>query len=56
MSTDTVNLFPETIPFPNITTDQYLHQAETDILAILQSPKKNIPSLTYGSAVTNAYV
>ena len=56
MDADTVDLFPETISFPNVTTDQYLRQAATDILTILQSPKKNTPSLTYGSAVTNAYV
>ena len=56
MNADTVDFFRETIPFPTVNTDQYLRQAATDILAILQAPEKNIPSLSYGSSVANAYV
>ena len=56
MNADTVEFFPQAVPFPNVTADQYLRQAATDILAILQSPEQNIPSLSYGSALTNAYI
>ena len=42
---DTAEFFPATTPFPQVTTDDYLRQAATDILAILQEPQKSIPSL-----------
>ena len=53
---DTEEFFPTTTPFPKVTTDNYLGQAATDILAILQEPQKSIPSLQYGSQTTNAYI
>ena len=56
MNTDSIDFFPETIPFPNVTNDQYLRQAAIYIFDILQSPEKNIPLLTYRNTVTNAYV
>ena len=56
MNADTVEFFPQHIPFPNVTSEQYLHQAASDILHILQSPSKNIPSLQYGSPISNAYI
>ena len=55
MDANTVDFFPQQIPFPTATADQYLRQAATDMLAILQTPEKKIPNLTYGSAITNAY-
>ena len=53
---DTVEFSPKTTPFPRVLTDDYLWQAATDLVDILRSPKKNIPSLTYGSPTTNAYI
>ena len=40
---DTAKFFPQQITFPKITTEQYLKQAVTDILAILQSPDQQNP-------------
>ena len=56
INADTVVFFPESIPFPSITSEQYLHQDATNIHAILQLPEKSIPSLTYGSPIINAYI
>ena len=56
MYADTVDFFPENVSFPTVTSEQYLHEATTDILIILQSPEKSIPSLTYGSPITNTYI
>ena len=56
MNADTVDFFPQAVPFPRVTTEQYLHQAAIDLLAILQSKEKSIPSLFYGSTITNAYI
>ena len=53
MNANTVDFFPQHILFPTVATSHYLHQAATDILTTLKSPKDNIPLLTYGSAVTN---
>ena len=53
---DTVEFFPTTAPFPRVSTDDYLRQAATDLVDILRAPKNNIPSLTYGSPTTNAYI
>ena len=53
---DTVEFFPSTIPFPKVSTDDYLRQAATDILTILREPEKTIPTLQYGSPTCNAYV
>ena len=54
--TDTVYFPPTTTPFPCVSTDDYLRQAATALVDILRAPKNNIPSLTYGSPTTNAYI
>jgi hypothetical protein len=53
----TVDWFPHTVPFPKVTTDEYLHQTASDMLTLLQgTATRPIPSLTYGSDLTNAYI
>ena len=54
--TYTVEFFPKTTPFPRVSRDDYLRQAATDLVDIFRALKKNIPSLTYGSPTTNAYI
>ena len=51
----TVEFFPTTTPFPRVSTDYYLRQAATDLVDILQAPRFNVPSLTYGSPTNNDY-
>jgi hypothetical protein len=53
---DTVKFCPATIPFPTISTEDYLKQAAGDILTILRNPPTNLPYLAYGDATTNALV
>ena len=53
---DTVEFFPSTTPFPKVATEDYLRQTVSDLLAILQEPKRSIPTLEYGSPITNAYI
>ncbi len=53
---DTLQFFPKKIPFPKITTEDYLKQAASDILAILQKPPSSLPYLAYGDATNNAIV
>jgi hypothetical protein len=53
---DTLQFFPKKIPFPNIFTEDYLKQAASDILAILQHPPSNFPYLEYGNSSNNALV
>jgi len=54
----TVDWFPQTIAFPKVTADEYLRQTATDMLTLLQNGNapNPIPSLTYGSRTTNAYI
>jgi hypothetical protein len=53
----TVDWFPHKVPFPKVTTDEYLRQAATDMLTLLEDKTANtIPSLTYGSNIINAYI
>jgi hypothetical protein len=53
----TVDWFPHHLPFPKVTNDEYLRQTATDMLTLLQDQAVNpIPSLTYGSPITNAYI
>jgi hypothetical protein len=53
----TVDWFPHNIPFPKVTADEYLRQTANDMLTLIQGTKTNpIPSLTFGSNITNAYV
>jgi hypothetical protein len=53
---DTVEFFPATIPFPTISTADYLKQAAGDIVTILRNPPANLPYLSYGDDTTNALV
>ena len=46
--TDTVDFFPKEIPFPKTKTEDYLIQATSDILYLLQEPPKSLPYLQYG--------
>jgi hypothetical protein len=53
----TVDWFPHSVPFPKVSTDNYLRQTATDMLTLLQGPASPpIPSLTYRSDTTNAYI
>jgi hypothetical protein len=53
----TVDWFPHSVPFPKVSTDDYLRQTATDMLTLLQGKDSHpIPSLTYGSDTTNAYI
>jgi hypothetical protein len=54
----TVDWFPHgDVPFPKVTTDEYLRQTATDMLTLLEDKTTNpIPTLTYGSDITNAYI
>ena len=54
--TDTVEFFPQQVPFPNTTPEIYLQQAAADMLSILSEPKSNIPSLKYGDKYNNAFI
>ena len=51
-----MELTPHKIPLPSVTADEYLHQATTNILHILQNPQNKIPSLTFGSPTTNVFI
>jgi hypothetical protein len=43
--------------FPHNTTDEYLRQTAIDMLTLIQgSTSPPIPSLTFGSTITNAYI
>jgi hypothetical protein len=53
---DTLQFFPKKIPFPRITTEDYLKQAASDIVAILKNPPSSIPYLAYGDTTNNAIV
>jgi hypothetical protein len=53
---DTVECLPTTIPFPSVSTEDYLGQAAGDILSILSSQPTALPSLSYGDTTKNALV
>ena len=53
---DTLQFFPKTIPFPEVSSEDYLKQAASDILAILRNPPTSLPYLAYGDATNNAIV
>lgn len=52
---DTVKFFPKVIPFPSVTLEDFLRQATSDILAILQNPP-SIPSLQCGDKTQEAVI
>ena len=54
--TDTVEFFPKEIPFPKTTSEDFLIQAATDILTLLQGPNQTLPILQYGDTTKNALV
>ena len=52
---ETVTFFPHNVPFPKVTTTDYLKQAADDIVTILTSPPSTTaPSLQAGDPVRNA--
>ena len=52
---DTLTYIPHVVPFPQITTEDFLKQAATDIIHLLsQPPKSTIPTLEAGSTTQNA--
>lgn len=53
---DTVEFFPQQIPFPTTTPDTYLRQTAADLLSILTSKKLPILDLTYGDNCNNAFI
>ena len=53
----TVDWFPHNVPFPKVTADEYLCQTADNMLTLIQDKTTHpIPSLTYGSNITNAYI
>jgi hypothetical protein len=53
----TVDWFPHKVPFPKVGTNEYLRQTATDMLTLLQGTQAQpLPSLTYGSPISNAYI
>jgi hypothetical protein len=53
---DTLQFFLKKIPFPSISTEDYLKQDASDILAILQKPPSSLPYLAYGDPTKNVIV
>jgi hypothetical protein len=53
----TVDFFPEKIPFPKFTTDDYLKQTAEDMLHLLttSAPSTPLPTRAFGPPVLNAY-
>ena len=51
---DTVQFFPKQVPFPKVSTEDYLLQAATYILTVLKNPQPSHPTLTYGDATRNS--
>jgi hypothetical protein len=53
----TVDWFPHNVQFPKVTADEYIRQTANDMLTLIQDKTtRPIPSLTYGSNITNAYI
>jgi hypothetical protein len=53
----TINWFPHNVPFPKVTANEYLRQTANDMLTLIHDKTtRPIPSLTYGSNITNAYI
>ena len=52
---DTVTFFPTVVPFPKVSTDDFLRQAATDIITILtEPPSSTTPTLEAGDSTRNA--
>ena len=54
--TDAVDLFPKEIPFPKTNTEDYLIQATSEILVLLQEPPKSLPYLQCDDTTKNALI
>jgi len=52
---DTISFFPKKVNFPKTTTEDYLRQAASDIVFILQNKPSIVPSLDFGDETENAY-
>jgi hypothetical protein len=53
----TVDWFPHKVPFPKVGTNEYLRKTATDMLTLLQGTQAQpLPSLTYSSPISNAYI
>ena len=52
-----VNFFPQQVPFPLTTTNDYLRQTAEDMLALLRvsAPKNSINPLAFGPPILNAF-
>ena len=51
---DTVTFSPKVVPFPKISTDDFLRQAATDIITILtEPPSSTYPTLEAGDSTHN---
>ena len=53
---DTVEFFPQQVPFPQVSNETFLRQAAFDVLAILQAPQPTTPALIYGDKTMNAFI
>ena len=53
---DTLQFFPHNTPLPEIATEDYLKQAATDIVSILQSPPTSTPSLNLNQTTSRALI
>ena len=51
-----VELSPQKIPFPSTNTDDYLLQAEEDIIRIVSSTEIYYPTLIFGPPLLNTYM
>ena len=51
---DTLAFFPHNIPFPKVSTDDYLKQATQDIIQLLTHPIAQLPYLQVGDVTKNA--
>ena len=52
---DTVTFFPTTVPFPKVNLEDFLRQAASDIVSLLQNPPSTTtPSLQAGDSIQNA--
>jgi hypothetical protein len=54
----TLDWFPHNkVPFPKVTANEYLRQTAANMFTLIQDKTAHpIPSLTYGSNITNAYI
>ena len=51
-----IDWFPHIVPFPTVTSDNYLRQTVDNMLSILQSPTEKHSPLNLGSTVKNSFI